>query len=108
MNAGQTKDRILISATEAFARNGFSGAHVAEIAEKANVNVARRTLMLSKWDINMRSLNRALEQLLRDSSLRNNMRRLKSLQDKVDGPAVAASEIVKFLGASNKKKEVVK
>jgi len=40
--------------------------------------------------------------------LRDNMRRLKSLQDKVDGPAVAASEIVKFLGASNKNKEVVK
>jgi len=41
-------------------------------------------------------------------ALRDNMLRLKSLQDKVDGPAVAASEIVKFLGASNKNKEVVK
>jgi AcrR family transcriptional regulator len=39
VNAEKTKDRILISATESFARNGFSGAHVAKIAEKANANV---------------------------------------------------------------------
>ena len=65
-------------------------------------------LILSKWDINRCSLGRALEQLLSDSRLRENMLRLKSLQDKVDGPAVAAREIVKFLGASNGSKEVAK
>ncbi|MBN2004167.1 MAG: hypothetical protein JXA21_12495 [Anaerolineae bacterium] len=57
-------------------------------------------LMLSKWDLNRRSLGRALERLLTDVSLRENMLRLKALQDKVDGPANAAGEIVKFLGAS--------
>jgi UDP:flavonoid glycosyltransferase YjiC (YdhE family) len=58
-------------------------------------------LMLSKWDLNRRSLGRALERLLRDASLRQNMLRLKAIQDQVDGPAVAAREIVRFLGASN-------
>ena len=58
-------------------------------------------LMLSKWDLNRRSLGRALERLLTDANLRVNMLRLKSLQDKVDGPAIAAREIVNFLGASN-------
>lgn len=58
-------------------------------------------LMLSKWDLNRRSLGRALERLLSDASLRQNMQRLKDLQDRVDGPAIAAQEIVSFLGASN-------
>jgi UDP:flavonoid glycosyltransferase YjiC (YdhE family) len=57
-------------------------------------------LMLSKWDLNRRSLGRALERLLSDRSLRANMLRLQALQDKVDGPANAAREIVAFLGAS--------
>jgi UDP:flavonoid glycosyltransferase YjiC (YdhE family) len=57
-------------------------------------------LMLSKWDLNRRSLGRALERLLTDASLRENMLRLKTFQDKADGPATAAREIVKFLGAS--------
>jgi UDP:flavonoid glycosyltransferase YjiC (YdhE family) len=60
-------------------------------------------LMLSKWDLNRRSLGRALERLLTDTSLRENMLRLKSLQDEVDGPAIAAGEIVKFLRASTPK-----
>ena len=47
-----------------------------------------------------RTLSRALERLLSDASLRQNMLRLKAFQDKVDGAAVAAREIVKFLGAS--------
>lgn len=58
-------------------------------------------LMLSKWDLNRRSLGRALKRLLSDASLRQNMLRLKDLQDRVDGPAIAAQEIVSFLGASN-------
>ena len=57
-------------------------------------------LMLSKWDLNRRSLGRALERLLTDASLRENMLRLKALQDRVDGPALAAREIVDFLRAS--------
>jgi UDP:flavonoid glycosyltransferase YjiC (YdhE family) len=65
-------------------------------------------LMLSKWDLNQRSLSRALEQVLGNSSLRENMMRLKSLQDKLDGPAIAAREIVNFLGASSPKMETTK
>jgi UDP:flavonoid glycosyltransferase YjiC (YdhE family) len=65
-------------------------------------------LLLSKWDLNRRSLGRALERLLADASLRANMLRLKALQDKVDGPAIAAREIVDFLGASNLKIETAK
>jgi UDP:flavonoid glycosyltransferase YjiC (YdhE family) len=55
--------------------------------------------MLSKWDLNRRSLGRALERLLADASLRENMLRMETLQDKVAGPASAAREIVDFLGA---------
>jgi UDP:flavonoid glycosyltransferase YjiC (YdhE family) len=55
--------------------------------------------MLSKWDLNRRSLGRALERLLADASLRQNMLRLKAFQDKVDGAAVAAKVIVRYLGA---------
>jgi len=42
-----------------------------------------------------------MERLLTDASLSENMLRLKALQDRVDGPTVAAQEIVSFLGASN-------
>jgi UDP:flavonoid glycosyltransferase YjiC (YdhE family) len=65
-------------------------------------------LMLSKWDLNRRSLGRALERLLTDTSLRQNMLRLKDLQDRVDGAAIAAREIVNFLGASSPNMETVK
>ena len=40
VGAEQTKERILKAAIEIFARDGFAGAHVAEIAERAEVNVA--------------------------------------------------------------------
>jgi UDP:flavonoid glycosyltransferase YjiC (YdhE family) len=55
--------------------------------------------MLSKWDLNRRSLGRTLKRLLADASLRQNMLRLKAFQDKVDGAAVAAKVIVRYLGA---------
>jgi UDP:flavonoid glycosyltransferase YjiC (YdhE family) len=58
-------------------------------------------VMLSKWDLNRFSLGRVLEGLLSDTSLRQNMLHLKSIQDKVNGPAIAAREIVNFLGASS-------
>ncbi len=64
-------------------------------------------LMLSKWDLNYRSLCRALEHLLTDYSLRENMLRLKALQYQVDGPTIAAREIVNYLGASSPNMEVV-
>ena len=35
-----TKEKILIAANELFAKNGFSGASIREIATMANVNLA--------------------------------------------------------------------
>jgi UDP:flavonoid glycosyltransferase YjiC (YdhE family) len=63
--------------------------------------------MLSKWDLNQHSLGCALEKILTDSTMRDNMLRLKSLQDEVDGPAIAAGEILKFLGATIERKQVI-
>ena len=48
--------------------------------------------MLSKWDLNRRSLGYALDKLLSESTLYKNMLHLKSLQHIVDGPAVVAGE----------------
>jgi UDP:flavonoid glycosyltransferase YjiC (YdhE family) len=59
-------------------------------------------LLLSKWDLNRRSLGRALERLLTDPSLRRNMLRLKGLQDQVDGAANAGREIVTFLAGGRR------
>jgi UDP:flavonoid glycosyltransferase YjiC (YdhE family) len=64
-------------------------------------------LMLSKWDLNRRSLGRALERLLSDGALRDNMLRLKALQDQVDGPTNAAREIVQFLAAAGAEKDAL-
>jgi UDP:flavonoid glycosyltransferase YjiC (YdhE family) len=82
--------------------------HLEQTGNLSLVTRQRAGLMLSKWDLNRRSLGCALEKLLNESTLRENMLRLKSLQDKVDGPAVAAGEIVKFLDATNGRKDVVK
>jgi UDP:flavonoid glycosyltransferase YjiC (YdhE family) len=71
------------------------------LEQTGNISLVTRQnagLLLSKWDLNRRSLGRALERLLTDASLRENMLRLKTIQDRVDGPAIAATEIVKFLG----------
>ncbi len=40
MSSEETKERILEAAGEIFARDGFAGAHVAEIAERADANVS--------------------------------------------------------------------
>lgn len=71
--------------------------HLEQTGNLLLVTRRRAGLMLSKWDLNRRSLSRALEHLLADTSLRSNMLHLKSLQDPVDGPARAATEIVRFL-----------
>ena len=74
------------------------------LEQTGNISLVTRQgagLMLSKWDLNARSLGRGLERLLSDSNMGTNMLRLKALQDEVDGPATAAGEIVRFLGASD-------
>lgn len=82
--------------------------HLEQTGNLSLVTRQRAGLMLSKWDLNRRSLGRALERLLSDASLRENMLRLKALQDTVDGPAIAAREIVNFLGAFSPNMEAVK
>lgn len=72
--------------------------HLEQTGNLSLVTRQEAGLMLSKWDLNQRSLGRALENLLSDTSMQENMLRLKSLQDQVDGPAIAAREIVQFLG----------
>jgi UDP:flavonoid glycosyltransferase YjiC (YdhE family) len=54
-------------------------------------------IMLSRLDLTRRKLATALKKLATDDSYRQNMLRLKQLQDPVDGAANAAREIVYFL-----------
>ena len=82
--------------------------HLEQTGNIALVTRQGAGLMLSKWDLNLRSLGRALQRLLADAGLRANMLRLKALQDEVDGPANAAREIVSFLGASKPTTEQAK
>ncbi|MCA1753160.1 MAG: glycosyltransferase [Spirochaeta sp.] len=73
-----------------------------QLEQTGNISLVTRQgagVMLSKWDLNARSLGRALERLLSDSDMKANMLRLKTIQDEADGPADAAGEIVRFLGA---------
>jgi UDP:flavonoid glycosyltransferase YjiC (YdhE family) len=71
--------------------------HLEQTGNLSLVTRRRAGLMLSKWDLNRRSLSRALQHLLADTYARSNMLHLKSLQDQVDGAARAATEIVRFL-----------
>jgi UDP:flavonoid glycosyltransferase YjiC (YdhE family) len=73
--------------------------HLEQTGNISLVTRQRAGLMLSKWDLNRRSLRHAINRLLTDSSLRENMMRLKALQDQVDGPVKTAKEIVNFLGS---------
>jgi len=54
-------------------------------------------IMLSRLDLTRRKLTAALEKLVTDDSYRQNMLRLKQLQDPIEGAANAAREIVYFL-----------
>jgi UDP:flavonoid glycosyltransferase YjiC (YdhE family) len=76
--------------------------HLEQTGNLALVTRQGAGLMCSKWDLNRRSLGRALERLLTDPSLRQNMLRLKALQDRVDGSVIAAREIVTFLGGGRR------
>jgi UDP:flavonoid glycosyltransferase YjiC (YdhE family) len=71
--------------------------HLEQTGNLSLVTRRRAGMMLPKWNLTRRSLGRALQQLLADTQLRANMRQLKALQDQVDGPARAATEIVRFL-----------
>jgi UDP:flavonoid glycosyltransferase YjiC (YdhE family) len=53
--------------------------------------------MLSKLDLNRAQLTTALEKIVADDRYRQNMLRLKQIQDQVDGATNAARQIVNFL-----------
>lgn len=54
-------------------------------------------IMLPKQALKRRQLVTALEKIVTNDSYRENMHRLKKLQDRVDGAANAAGEMVRFL-----------
>ena len=72
--------------------------------QAGNVALVRKQgagIMLWKQELTKKHLSSALEALITDNGYRENMKRLKSEQDQVDGAAKAALEIVNYLSASN-------
>jgi len=68
--------------------------------QTGNISLVKRQgagLMLRKQELTRKHLASALETLVTDSRFQENMRRLKREQDKLDGAAKAAQEIVNFL-----------
>ena len=58
-------------------------------------------IMLPKQSLRRRQLVTALDKIVTNDSYRENMHRLKKLQDRVDGAANAAREMVRFLGTGD-------
>ncbi len=76
----------------------------AQMEQACNISLVERQgagVMLTRLDLSRRKLAAALEKLLRDRSCRDDMLRLKRLQDPIDGAARAAEEIVEFLGGAS-------
>ena len=68
--------------------------------QAGNISLVKRQgagIMLWKQEITRKDLAIALETLVTDSLFRENMKRLKLEQDRIDGAAKAAREIVDFL-----------
>ena len=68
--------------------------------QAGNISLVQRQragIMLARKALNPRRLANALERILADNSYRENMQRLKRLQDPIDGAANAAREMVRFL-----------
>jgi UDP:flavonoid glycosyltransferase YjiC (YdhE family) len=68
--------------------------------QAGNVALVRKQgagIMLWKQELTKRHLSSALETLINDDGYRENMNRLKSEQDQVNGAATAAQEIVNYL-----------
>lgn len=75
--------------------------HQEQAGNVARVRKRGAGLMLWKSELTRKNLASALERLTTDSQFRENMKRLKLEQDKIDGAAKAAQEIVNFLKNSN-------
>ena len=72
--------------------------------QAGNISLVKRRgagLLLWKQELTRKHLESALERLAADSQFRENMKRLKLEQDKIDGAAKAAQEIVNFFKNSN-------
>lgn len=72
----------------------------AQMEQAGNISLVARQgagLMLTRLDLNRRKLAAALKKLVEEQSHRDSMRRLKRIQDPIDGAAKAADEIVRFL-----------
>lgn len=71
------------------------------ISGQAIVSIYREGagVTLSRLDLNRPKLAAALEKLVADNGYRDAMRRLKQLQDPIDGAARAARETVRFLSS---------
>ena len=70
------------------------------LEQAGNISLVTRQnagVMLSKTELNRHKLVSALEQLVSKPHFRQSMLRLKALQDRVDGAAIAANELVSFL-----------
>ena len=68
--------------------------------QAGNISLVERQgagIMLPRRALNRRRLTTALETVAADNSYRENMLRLKRIQDPIDGAAKAAVEMVRFL-----------
>ncbi len=66
-----------------------------------NISLVQRQgagIMLPRKSLSHRWLSKALERIATDHSYRENMQRLKRLQDQIDGAVNAAREIIRFMG----------
>ena len=75
-----------------------------QMEQAGNISLVARQgagVMLTRLDLNRPKLAATLEKLVANQSYRDNMLRLKRLQDPIDGAAIAAREIVRFLGATS-------
>ena len=71
-----------------------------QLEQAGNISLVERQgagIMLSKLDLNRAQLTTALEKIVADDRYRQNMLRLKQIQDRVDGATNAARQIVNFL-----------
>ncbi len=71
------------------------------LEQAGNISLVQRQgagVMLWKQSLSRRRLSRALEKLVTESSFKENMLRLKQIQDRIDGATNAAQAILSFLG----------
>jgi UDP:flavonoid glycosyltransferase YjiC (YdhE family) len=71
-----------------------------QLEQAGNISLVQRQcggILLSRLELTRKKLGAALERLTTERGFRDNMLRLKSLQDSTDGPSVAARELLGFL-----------